>query len=817
MTEQSRKLAAIVFTDIVGFTKLSSENEPLAMETLSLQRDTLKPIVEKYNGEWLKEIGDGLLLSFQTSKEAVDCSIEIQNTIKNIANLNIRIGIHQGEVIIQNGDVLGDDVNIASRIETYAPSGGIVVTDRVHSSLARDPLYQSIDIGKPELKGVAQTINLFCLSSHGLPTIKNNLKKINNSKRSIKRNLPIYAGFFFTFSLMVLFLINKSFNNKAVNDLSIAVLPFANMSADKDNEYFSDGITEEILNSLAQIQELNVSARTSSFAFKGKNEDVRAIGKKLGVANVLEGSVRKFGDDIRVTAQLIRVGDGFHLWSDTYDRKFVDIFNVQKELSDAIANQLEVKLIGSNAVNKRSGTTSNPRALDLYMRGRFLWNQKKEEPLLKSIEHFKKALSLDSNYALSQAAIADAYFSLARIKRWTIDQSERNIILKNSEDNALKALEIDPSSGETYAVLGILYSGLDVSRDWKFDILKSEEYFKKSIELNPEYPTVYQWYSEFLRSEENYKKSKLMIDKALSLDPFSASINLTAGEFYSNKLGKLEEGLEYFDRAFDLDPSIIYGSANFAYTVLLERFYKWEKAEESWIHAYKTDSTFYGTLWGMTSHYLNRGMLDHAEKYFSKLLMHYPLGSGKMPSDNDTYDLAAYKYLCSDDFKNAQDAILSRVRFDPCIDWLLFDLSITFSRLNQIDRGLNMIDSLNQLCSQRKHMFNVVPITEDMRSRLNNFSFWSKTILISIEGDGKPINQEIEKLKGNDDLEIVSSRAHLRIFSKDYNEALDDFEILIDNFEPPRFFLENPIYDSIRKYEGYNKLIKKMNLESKNL
>ena len=816
MSESKRKLAVIVFTDIVDFTKISSENEPLAMETLNVQRDTLKPIVQKYNGEWLKEIGDGLLLCFPTSKEAVDCSIEIQNTIKNIANLNIRIGIHQGEVIIQNGDVLGDDVNIASRIESYSPSGGIVVTDKVHSSLARDPIYQSIDLGFPELKGVAQKINLFCLSSHGLPTRKEVANNKNSKKVLFKSNLYLYSVIILAILLTVIYITSDPFLKDSTSDLSIAVLPFANMSADKENEYFSDGITEEILNSLAQIEKLRVAARTSSFAFKGRNEDVRSIGKKLNVSNVLEGSVRKFGDDIRVTAQLIRVDDGFHLWSDTYDRKFIDIFNVQKELSDAIADQLEVKLIGDNAVSKRSGTTDNPQALDLYMRGRFLWNQKKEQPILKSIEYFKKALALDKNYALSQAAIADAYFSLARIKRWTISKNERNGILSKAEDNALKALEMDPSSGEAYAVLGALYSGLDVSREWKFDILKSEEYFKKSIELNPDYPTVYQWYSEFLRSEENYIKSKLMIDKALTIDPYSASINLTAGEFYSNKLGKLEEGLEYFDKAFNFDPSIIYGSANFAYTNLLERFYKWKKAEDSWIHAYKTDSTFYGTLWGMTAHYLNRGMLSDAEKYFSKLKIHYPIGSEKILNDNDTYDLAAYKFLCSDDFKSAQNAILTRVRYDPCIDWLLFDLSITFSRLNEIDKGLKIIDSLNSLCSQRKYLYDVIPITNEDRTRLNNFSFWSKGILRSLDGDNVQINEELRKLENNDNLDAVSVRAHLRIFIQDYKKALEEFEILIDNFEPPRFFLKNPIYDPLRSYKGYDRLIKKMNLHYEN-
>ena len=169
MPEPTHKLATIVFTDIVGFTKLSAENEPLAIQLLDTQRTTLKPIVERHHGHWLKEIGDGLLLTFDTTKDAVDCSIEMQHTVKNVANLDLRIGIHQGEVVIQGDDVLGDDVNMASRIEPFASPGGIVITNRVNASLIRDPVYQTKLIGTPALKGVRQDVKLHCIISHGLP------------------------------------------------------------------------------------------------------------------------------------------------------------------------------------------------------------------------------------------------------------------------------------------------------------------------------------------------------------------------------------------------------------------------------------------------------------------------------------------------------------------------------------------------------------------------------------------------------------------------------------------------------------------------
>ena len=176
MNDTKRKLAAIVFTDIVGFTKLSSKNEPVALALLEKQRELLQPIVEKNNGEWLKEIGDGLLLTFGTNRDAVDCAIEIQHVTEDVENLDLRIGIHQGEVVFQGSDVVGDDVNIASRIEPFAATGGIAISGRVNSSLKRDPEFETKYLGTPDLKGVDQEVKVYCITSHGLPeTITSNI------------------------------------------------------------------------------------------------------------------------------------------------------------------------------------------------------------------------------------------------------------------------------------------------------------------------------------------------------------------------------------------------------------------------------------------------------------------------------------------------------------------------------------------------------------------------------------------------------------------------------------------------------------------
>ena len=262
------------------------------------------------------------ILTFDTITNAVQCCLKIQDKARSIENLSLRIGVHLGEILVKEGDIIGDDVNITARIEPFSAPGGISISNKVNDALVREANFTTKYLGKPQLKGVGQEVKVYCITSHGLPETK--LSDVS-AKLENKSNWYIYVVSAAAVVLVVGFILLNPFGEEAPDNLSIAVLPFANMSTDKENEYFSDGMTEEILNALAQINTLRVAARTSSFAFKGKNEDIRIIGKKLAVAHVLEGSVRKFGEDIRITAQLIRVSDGYHLWSNTYDRKFKEI------------------------------------------------------------------------------------------------------------------------------------------------------------------------------------------------------------------------------------------------------------------------------------------------------------------------------------------------------------------------------------------------------------------------------------------------------------------------------------------------------------
>ncbi len=300
-------LAAIMFTDMVGYTALMQENERQAKILRDKHRAVLERLILEHRGQILQYYGDGTLSIFGSAIEAAICASKIQKELQTDPKVPLRIGIHAGDVVYDDEGVYGDGVNIASRIENMAVTGSVLVSDKINDELKNQTEVSSEFLGRYELKNVRYPVKIYAINGDGLV-------------------IPTH---------------DQLEGKSAVSENSIAVLPFINLSADKDNEYFSDGITEELLNALAKVEGLLVTSRTSSFAFKGKNTDIREIGKMLGVKTVLEGSVRKYGNRVRVTAQLINSENGYHKWSQTYDRDLEDIFAVQDELANSIVDQLK--------------------------------------------------------------------------------------------------------------------------------------------------------------------------------------------------------------------------------------------------------------------------------------------------------------------------------------------------------------------------------------------------------------------------------------------------------------------------------------------
>ena len=326
---------------------------------------------------------------------------------------------------------------------------------------------------------------------------------------------------------------------------SIAVLPFRDMSSQRDQEYFCEGIAEELINALVKLQGLRVAARTSAFQFKDRESNVKKIGEELDVKTVLEGSIRKAGNRLRITAQLINIEDGFHIWSEKYDRELDDIFAIQDEISLAIVDKLKVRLLGEekSALIKRH--TDDHEAHNLYLKGLYFWNRRHEGDMKLAMEHFQQAIEKDPEYALAHVGVADTY----NITGW-FGYSPPNETFPRAKAAARRALEIDNTLGEAHASLG----WIALCYDWDWPAAERE--FKRAIELNPAYATAHQWYAVYLFSMGRFDEGITEALRARELDPLSLIINAVVGVAYSFAR-RHDESIKYHEKALEMDPNFL--------------------------------------------------------------------------------------------------------------------------------------------------------------------------------------------------------------------------------------------------------------------
>ena len=483
---QTRQLAVIMFTDIVGYTALMGNDEKKAFDILKKNRELQKPIIEQFNGRWIKELGDGVMASFNIVTDATNAAIKIQETCNAAKDFQLRIGIHLGEVVFENDDVFGDGVNIASRIQSIANPGSIYISESVHNNVSNKQGIETRFVKQVVLKNVKEPVRIY---------------EVILSTTSKSSDLSTKEQF------------------KKSTEKSIAVLPFVNMSNDPDQDYFCDGLSEELLNALSQLDSLRVAARTSSFSFKGKNLDILEIGQKLKVNSVLEGSVRKSGNKLRITAQLVSIEDGCHLWSERYDRELEDIFDIQDEISLAILDALKVKLLGHEKAAVLKRYTDNTEAYQLYLLGRFHYNKWAGlEGYMKAVEFYNKAIKKDSEYVLAYTGLASCYLNL-----WFFSHLPPEESLPKMKEATFRSLEIDDEIAESHVSL----ARMKFWYEWDFEGADRE--FKRAIELNPNHAEAHEQYSMFLGIRERADEALPQARKAIELDPFSLMINWGTG------------------------------------------------------------------------------------------------------------------------------------------------------------------------------------------------------------------------------------------------------------------------------------------------
>ena len=548
---QSRQLAAIMFTDIVGYTALMGNDEQKAFELLKKNRELQKPIIEQYNGRWIKELGDGVMASFNTVSDAVTAAIKIQQSCNASKDFQLRIGIHLGEVVFENDDVFGDGVNIASRIQALAPPGGIWISDAVHHNVVNKHNIETVFIKTETLKNVKEPVRIFQVKADGITAP--NISAANRNliyKTAYYKKLLLFATATIIIIIAAYFIyiyFQKNTKRPISNisgetvDKSIAVLPFVNMSNDKEQEYFSDGLSEELLNLLTKIPELKVIGRTSSFAFKGKNEDLRNIAQQLGVAHLLEGSVRKDGNKIRVTAELIKATDGSQLWRDTYDRDLKSIFQLQDEIATAVVQQLKLKLLEIPSA-KVSGT-GNVEAYNLILQGNYFFDKLDKENVAKAVDFYNQAIAIDSTNAYAWGKLANAISRQA----WQ-NYIDRVAGREKARIAAMKAIELNKNLAIGYVELGDLKLYHDF--DWK----GAEETFQKALSLEPENPDIlYSLGGGLYFAIGRWKESIELMKKCIELDPLKPISHLNLGNILTHA-GRPDEAIAYFKKVLELNP-----------------------------------------------------------------------------------------------------------------------------------------------------------------------------------------------------------------------------------------------------------------------
>jgi TolB-like protein/class 3 adenylate cyclase/Flp pilus assembly protein TadD len=514
-TSATRRLAAILLMDVAGYSRLISEDESATLKALRGHlKELIRPEIARHDGRVVKTTGDGVLAEFSSAVQAVACALEIQRqmTERNAATptqqrLEFRIGVNLAEVVFEDGDVFGDGVNVAARLEGLANPNGVCVSDDVYRHVRGKVRSEFEDLGAQALKGIAEPMRVFRTKSLGATGMERRPTRESSRSRSLSQ-LPW-----------------------------VAVLPFDNLSGDPEQGYFSDGITNDLITDLSKFSELAVIASHSVFTYKGKSARIEDVAQELGVRYVVEGSVQRTGDTVRINVQLIEAATGVHLWSDRYKRPLVDLFT----LCDEIIDRLVATLVARVEMSERERAMRKPieslEAYDHCLRGRELWWLWEENANRAAQEHFRKAIELDPTFPLAYRSLSYVLIQ-AGCAGWA---SSAQAVVEEGRDLAERAVALGPADFENYGQLGFacLYS-----RD--FD--RSLECYRKAIALNPNSPDLLADMADALVHVGKTAEGVAMIQQAKQLNPLASDwydwvIGIAA--FFD---GRYEEALDALNR-----------------------------------------------------------------------------------------------------------------------------------------------------------------------------------------------------------------------------------------------------------------------------
>ncbi len=470
-----------MFTDLEGFTSAAQSDEAGAFRLLREQEELVAPILTAHRGRKVKSMGDGLLIEFPNALDAVECSVDLQRTLhehnarEGARALRVRIGIHLGDVQDQGGDILGDAVNIASRIEPLAEAEGVCLSAQVYDQVRNKVPYHLVSLGKRALKGMHDPVEVYRVAFPWL----------GPSKTSAPSALP-----------------------------RLAILPLANISPEPKDEYFADGLTEELTAVCSQIRGLRVIGRTSVAQYRGSTKSIAQIGEELSVDSVLEGSVRKAGNRIRVTLQLIDVASQEHTWSAKFDREVDDVFAIQAEVARQTAGVLHADLLESDRSALRKKPTSSIEAYELYLQAVHsidaMTDSTEGEAVDEAIRSLEQAIRIDPTFSLAHSYLADLLSGGAQAGEYSLPKKGN----RRAYELVNRALELDPDSSSAH--LSRANFALYAERDWP----RAETEFRTALELNPSNYRAHGNYGYLLLMLQRYEEAKEEFRLAFELDPF---------------------------------------------------------------------------------------------------------------------------------------------------------------------------------------------------------------------------------------------------------------------------------------------------------
>jgi TolB-like protein/class 3 adenylate cyclase/Tfp pilus assembly protein PilF len=564
---QTHELAAIMFTDIEGYTKLMQQNEEKAISFRNRHREVFNSITEKHNGKILQYYGDGTLSTFHSAIDAVRCGVEMQQAFGEEPKIPVRIGIHTGDILFSEDGIVGDGVNVASRIESLASAQSVFISEKVYDEVKNQSGIQTESMGIFELKNVDKPMEVFAISNEGLavpdktrisgkvkmksPTIREDTVVSWRKVAIVWIFLPLMVallGYFLLTTDILKGTSDPGYSTKLVDGKkSIAVLPFRNDSNDSSNVYFINGLMESTLNNLQKIKDLRVISRTSVEKYRNSPKTSPEIARELNVQYLIEGSGQKIGDQILLHIQLIEAVSDQHLWGEQYDREANNIFGLQREIAENIIEQIQVILTPEEKERINKVPTDNLVAYDFFLKGFDLLNKTRESQKLKqAIEYFKKAIEHDSEFARAHAAIAISYYYL------DLGRSEKKYA-DSINHYADQALLFDDKLPQSLIAKGLFYMQ---NREYQF----AESYFEKVLEYNPNNDLVYifliELYRNYMPNTEKYLKYAL---KGIDID-VAAYDSITASFSYlhiSNAFiqsGFVEEADYYIRKSLDYYP-----------------------------------------------------------------------------------------------------------------------------------------------------------------------------------------------------------------------------------------------------------------------